>query len=107
MLGKAVHAPQLPLSWTEIAGHRIQMIGDIEGSGEYVMRGAPDDGPALLFRLTDGKLTAALSVDAPREFAMATRLVESGAQVGRDVLADTSVELRELNRAARERTTAA
>lgn len=71
------------------------------------MRGAPDDGPALLFRLTDGKLTAALSVDAPREFAMATRLVESGAQVGRDVLADTSVELRELNRAARERTTAA
>nr|BAA06871.1 biphenyl dioxygenase [Rhodococcus jostii RHA1] len=103
MLGKAVHGPQLPLSWTEMAGHRIQMIGDIEGSGEYVMRGDPDDGPALLFRLSDGRVTAAVSVDAPRDFAMATRLVERGAQVGREVLGDTSMELRELNRAARER----
>jgi chlorobenzene dioxygenase NADH-ferredoxin reductase/biphenyl 2,3-dioxygenase ferredoxin reductase subunit/benzene/toluene dioxygenase ferredoxin reductase subunit len=42
-------------------------------------------------------------VDAPRDFAMATRLVERGAQVGREVLGDTSMELRELNRAARER----
>lgn len=103
MLGKAVHAPQLPLSWTEMAGHRMQMIGDIEGSGEYVMRGDPDDGPALLFRLSDGRVTAAVSVDAPRDFAMATRLVERGAQVGREVLGDTSMELRELNRVARER----
>ncbi|WP_396922423.1 NAD(P)/FAD-dependent oxidoreductase [Mycolicibacterium sp.] len=105
MLGRAVPAPQLPLSWTEIAGHYIQMIGDIEGCGEFVMRGDPDVGPALLFRLTDGRVTAAVSIDAPRDFAMATRLVEKSAAVRPEVLGDSSIELRELFRAARAKTT--
>lgn len=100
MLGRDVHAPQLPVSWTEIAGHRVQMIGDIEGSGEYVMRGALDGGPALLFRLNDGRLTAAVAVDAPRDFAAATRLVERNAAVQPEILGDPATELRELVRAA-------
>ncbi|HAW54501.1 MAG TPA: pyridine nucleotide-disulfide oxidoreductase, partial [Hyphomonas sp.] len=28
MLGKGEPAPQVPISWTEIAGHRIQMMGE-------------------------------------------------------------------------------
>lgn len=106
MLGRTVHAPQLPLSWTEIAGHHIQMVGDIAGSGEYVMRGDPDDGSALLFRLMNGKVAAAVSVDAPRDFAMAVRLVEESARVNQHVLGDPSVGLRELHRATREKATA-
>ena len=76
------------------------MIGDIEGSGEYVMRGALDGGPALLFRLNDGRLTAAVAVDAPRDFAAATRLVERNAAVQPEILGDPATELRELVRAA-------
>lgn len=107
MLGRTVHAPQLPLSWTEIAGHHIQMVGDIAGSGQYVMRGDPDGGSALLFRLMDGKVAAAVSVDGPRDFAMAVRLVEESARVNQHVLGDTSVGLRELHRATREKATVA
>jgi NAD(P)H-nitrite reductase large subunit len=102
MLGRDVHAPQLPLSWTEIAGHRMQMIGDIEGPGEHVMRGTLDGGPALLFRLTDGRASAAMAVDSPRDFAAATRLVEGGAAVHLEILGDPSTELRELVRAAQK-----
>src|SRR3546814_8640729 len=52
-LGKHGSAPQVPVSWTEIAGHRMQMAGDIEGPGEFVLRGTLGDGAALLFRLRD------------------------------------------------------
>ncbi|PVG83182.1 pyridine nucleotide-disulfide oxidoreductase [Nocardioides gansuensis] len=101
MLGRPIPAPQIPLSWTEIAGHHIQMVGDIEGSGEYVARGDLDDGPALLFRLDNGHVAAAVSVGAPRDFAMASRLVDAGVQVSQEALADADVELRQLYQAAR------
>jgi biphenyl 2,3-dioxygenase ferredoxin reductase subunit len=39
MLGKPVPALQVPISWAEIVGQRIQMIGDAEGPGEIVPRG--------------------------------------------------------------------
>jgi biphenyl 2,3-dioxygenase ferredoxin reductase subunit len=101
MLGKPTPSPQIPLSWTEIAGHHIQMVGDIEGSGDYVARGDLDDGPALLFRVDDGHVAAAVSVGAPRDFAMASRLVDAGVSVSQEALADTGVELRQLYQAAR------
>jgi hypothetical protein len=80
----------------------MQMIGDIEGPGEHVMRGTLDGGPALLFRLTDGRASAAMAVDSPRDFAAATRLVEGGAAVHLEILGDPSTELRELVRAAQK-----
>lgn len=101
MLGSPVPAPQIPRSWTEIAGHRFQMIGEIEGPGQHVLRGALDDGPALLFRIADGAVAAAVSVDATRDFATATRLVTSGTPVAPHALQDTGVDLRQLLRAAR------
>lgn len=101
MLGKPSPSPQVPLSWTEIAGHYVQMVGDIEGPGEHVVRGDLDDGPALLFRVDDDRVLAAVAVDAQREFAMSSRLVDAGVAVARDALADTSVDLRQLYRAAR------
>ncbi len=105
MLGKPTPSPQIPLSWTEIAGHHIQMVGDIEGSGDYVARGDLDDGPALLFRVDNGHVAAAVSVGAPRDFAMASRLVDAGVQVSQEALADTGVELRQLSRTARSKAT--
>ncbi|WOQ16265.1 NAD(P)/FAD-dependent oxidoreductase [Raineyella sp. W15-4] len=101
MLGNPVPAPQIPLSWTEIAEHHFQMIGDIDGPGEHVLRGALDGGPSLLFRLVDGAVAAAVSVDASRDFAIATRLVGNGTRVDANALADTDLELRQLLRAAR------
>nr|BAM76239.1 biphenyl 2,3-dioxygenase, ferredoxin reductase [Janibacter sp. TYM3221] len=101
MLGRPVPAPQVPLSWTEIAGHRLQMIGDLEGPGELIARGRFGEEPAVIFRLADGEVCAAVAVDAPRDFASAMRLVETGAVVVPEALGDTTIPLRELQQAAR------
>lgn len=101
MLGRPVSTPQVPLSWTEIAGHRLQMVGDLEGPGDLVARGRPGEEPAIIFRLVDGEVSAAVAVDAPRDFACALRLVETGAVVVPETLGDTTIPLRELQQATR------
>jgi NAD(P)H-nitrite reductase large subunit len=98
ILGKNEAAPQTPVSWTEIAGHRMQIGGDIEGPGEIVARGTLGAGPALLFRLQDGKVRAVVAVDAPRDFAVAIKLVEREAHLPPEVLRDVNISLRDLAR---------
>jgi len=98
ILGKDCPEPQVPVSWTEIAGHRMQMVGDIEGPGEHVLRGSLGEGAALLFRLRDGKVQAAVAVDASRDFATATRLVDAQTKIDAVQLADVSRNLRDFLR---------
>ena len=98
ILGKNEAAPQTPVSWTEIAGHRMQIGGDIEGPGEIVARGTLGAGPALLFRLQDGKVRAVVAVDAPRDFAVAIKLVEWEAHIPPEALEDSNMSLRDLAR---------
>lgn len=99
ILGKGVFAPQVPISWTEIAGHRMQMAGDIEGPGEFIERGSLGDGAALLFRLTDGIIEAVVAMDAPRDFAVASRLVEARARMDKAQLGNISINMRDFLRA--------
>ncbi|MCK9986174.1 MAG: 3-phenylpropionate/trans-cinnamate dioxygenase ferredoxin reductase component [Azoarcus sp.] len=107
MLGERNPAPQVPTSWTEIAGNRIQLIGDIQGPGEYVLRGELQPGrSAVLFRVLDGKVLAALAVNAPKDFGGVSRLVLAGTAVAPAALADTSISIRELLK-GQVRTTAA
>ncbi|MDN8071392.1 NAD(P)/FAD-dependent oxidoreductase [Burkholderia vietnamiensis] len=98
ILGKDCPEPQVPVSWTEIAGHRMQMVGDIEGPGEHVLRGSLGEGAVLLFRLQDGKVQAAVAVDASRDFATATRLVAAQTKIDPVQLADVSRNLRDFLR---------
>ena len=98
ILGKDRPAPQMPISWTEIAEHRMQMAGDIEGPGEFIERGTLGNGAALLFRISDGILEAVVAMDAPRDFAVATRLAEARAAVDKAQLANISINMRDLLR---------
>lgn len=100
MLGKPVPTLQVPTSWTEIAGHRIQMIGDAEGPGEIVLRGDAQNGqPLVLFRLLDGCVEAATAINATKEFAVATRLVGARVPVSAGQLQDAGFNLRDLLKA--------
>lgn len=108
MLGQPVPVLQVPTSWTEIAGHRIQMIGDAEGPGEVVLRGDAQNGQALvLFRLRNGCVEAATAIDAPKEFSVATRLVGARVPVCAGQLQDAGVNLRDLLKARPEAVRAA
>lgn len=100
MLGKPVPVLQVPTSWTEIAGHRIQMIGDAEGPGEIVLRGDARNGqPLVLFRLLDGRVEAATAINAAKEFSVATRLVGARVSVSAGQLQDAGLNLRDLLKA--------
>lgn len=100
MLSQPVPAPQVPTSWTEIAGHRIQMIGDAEGPGEIVVRGDAQSGqPIVLLRLLDGCVEAATAINATREFSVATRLVGTRVSVSAEQLQDVGSNLRDLLKA--------
>lgn len=100
LLGHRQDVPQEPLSWTEIAGHRIQIVGDIRDAGHCVRRGTLDDGSALLFRLEEGAVVAALALNAAKDFSIATRLVSARARLRPEQLQDSSQSLRELLRTA-------
>ncbi|WP_449103120.1 NAD(P)/FAD-dependent oxidoreductase [Pseudomonas extremaustralis] len=106
MLGTPVPAPQVSTSWTEIAGHRMQMIGDLEGPGEIVLRGDIQNGqPSVLFRLLDGRIEAAIAINDVKEFSIATRLVVGRVPVSAKQLQDASLNLRELLKAKAQRCT--
>lgn len=104
LMGEESHSPQLPKGWTEIAGRKIQVVGDIVGPGTTAIRQQPDSPSLLMFRTDEnGILAAALAIDAPGDFAAAMRLVSSGYQPQDGELADASVALRDLVRKSREK----
>lgn len=96
MLGQVNEQPQTAFSWTEIAGRKIQLAGDLAGTGEIVTRGDSTGASFSVFRLSSGRVEGVATVDAPREFAMAKRLVESRIAIPADLLTDSSTELRGL-----------
>lgn len=96
VLGCGTASPQIPISWTELAGHRIQMIGDLAGSGEFVTRGDPSTGAHLIFRITNGRVAGAAAIDMAREFTTVRRLVETQGNVASWMLGDPDIDLRTL-----------
>lgn len=96
MIGRVNEQPQTALSWTEIAGRKIQLAGDLTGSGEMVIRGDETGVSFSVFRVSNGRVAGVATVDAPREYATAKRLVESRIAVQTNLLADSSTELRSL-----------
>ncbi len=96
ILGRRTEAPQEPRSWTEFAGHRIQVVGDFVGAGEHLTRGDLARGSALIFRLREGRVVAAAGINASKDFAIATRLVDARISTSAAALSDPSINLRSL-----------
>lgn len=101
ILGNPAGAAQDPISWTEIAGSRIQIAGDFVGPGELITRGNLAAGNALHFRVRDGQVVAAIGVNVPKDFAIAARLASARSAVDPARLADPVVPLRSLMSATR------
>ncbi|MDY6929516.1 MAG: FAD-dependent oxidoreductase [Pseudomonadota bacterium] len=99
MLGKPQPSPQTQTSWTEISGHRLQMAGDINGPGEIVVRNNEQSRSRLLFRVLDNRMEAAIAIDDPRDFSIASRLVTRGVPVSTPELADPQFSLRDFLKA--------
>lgn len=96
ILGKSVLAPQIPLSWTRLASHHVQMMGDMAGPGQVVLHGDPTTDAFLSFRIADERVVACVSANMPRDFAVARRLVDTQARVDLKRLGDAAASLRDL-----------
>ena len=79
--------------WSDRYGHHVEVVGDMSASGAEIVR--PGQHPTV-FRVDEGMLRAAASVDDPMSVRAARRLIERGVAVEVGLLADPAVPLRSL-----------
>lgn len=94
--GERVPYAPVPYFWTEQFDWMAQYIGYAERWDQLVYRGAPASGAGAIFYLDAGRLRAVLSVNRIRDLGALRTLVGAGAQLDPALLADESLDLREL-----------
>lgn len=92
---EAVYDP-VPYFWSEQFGHMVQYAGDHDG-GRLVLRGDPatDTRWGVCWVSEEGRLTAVLAVNRPRDLVQGRRLIERGQRLDVERLADPAVALRD------------
>jgi len=84
--------------WTDQYDVNLQMTGMPDDYDRLVWRGTPEDGAFTVFYLKDGRAIAVNTVNQGREMRAAQRLIQSGATIDADQLADPEVKLIKLAR---------
>jgi 3-phenylpropionate/trans-cinnamate dioxygenase ferredoxin reductase component len=101
MAGRPSTDDSVPYFWSDQYDVKLQMFGRPEATDEVVLRGDPVSRSATFFWLRGRRLVAAASMNRPREANVARRLIEKGATIDAQQLADESVDLRRLRPLAR------
>jgi 3-phenylpropionate/trans-cinnamate dioxygenase ferredoxin reductase subunit len=97
-LGEQVPYTPVPYFWTEQFDWMAQYIGYAERWDQLVYRGEPASGAGAIFYLDTGRLRAVLSINRIRDLGALRKLVGAGARVDPALLADESLDLRELTK---------
>ncbi|MEU1122703.1 FAD-dependent oxidoreductase [Streptomyces sp. NPDC005899] len=84
----------VPYFWSEQFGRFVQYAGHHAGADTLVWRGDPSGRDWTVCWLRHGVLTALLAVSRPRDLAQGRRLVEAGARMDAELVADPSVPLK-------------
>jgi 3-phenylpropionate/trans-cinnamate dioxygenase ferredoxin reductase subunit len=90
------HYSQVPWFWSDQYDLKLQIAGLSEGYDDVVIRGNPADRSFACLYLRDGKLIATDAVNSPRDFVQSKALISAAANVDRDKLGDTKVQLKDL-----------
>jgi 3-phenylpropionate/trans-cinnamate dioxygenase ferredoxin reductase subunit len=96
LLGEGVAYTPVPYFWTEQYDWMAQYIGYTQEWDQLVYRGDPAAGAGAIFYLGAGRLRAVLAINRPRDLGALRMLVGAGAHADRTLLADESLDLREL-----------
>ena len=96
MCDKPASYAAIPWFWSDQYELKLQMAGFSTGADEEVLRGAPAENAFAVFYLKSGQIIAVESVNTPREFMAARKLIESGKQVDVKQLADSHTPLQQL-----------
>ncbi|MFE9566858.1 NAD(P)/FAD-dependent oxidoreductase [Streptomyces sp. NPDC006487] len=91
--GEQVYDP-VPYFWSEQFGRFVQYAGHHAGADAPLWRGDPESDTWSVCWLREGRLAAVLAVGRPRDLAQGRRLIESGALVDPEKVADPAVALK-------------
>ena len=105
VLGARRAYAQVPWFWSDQFDVNLQMAGLAGPEDEVIQRGRLGAGPTLYLHLRDGRLTAAIGIDAGRDVRVAREIIALGGAADATALADESFALTrvlsELKRASR------
>lgn len=87
--------------WSDRYDLHLECVGTLVGPGDIVVRGSEGELPIAVFRIVDGLLVGAASVNDSMAVRAARRLMAGAVPVNAEELADTSVNLRNLLKAHR------
>lgn len=96
MCDKPASYAAIPWFWSDQYELKLQMAGFSTGADEEVVRGDPAENAFAVFYLKSGKIIAVETVNNPREFMAARKLIESGKPVDVKRLADAESPLQKL-----------
>ena len=88
---------QVPWFWSDQYDLKLQIAGISQGYDQVVMRGDPASDAFACLYLRDGALIAIDAVNNPKDFVQSKALIAAHAVVDPAVLADTSIELKNMN----------
>ena len=105
VLGAEQHYDPVPYFWTEQFGHMLQYVGVHGHDDEVVWRGDPQDPDEAWTALwvRDRTVTAALTLNRPRDSVVARKIIESAPQVDVAELANTDEPLSRFREQRREK----
>lgn len=87
----------VPFFWSDQWGHTMQYVGHHTNDDRQVARRSSDSsGWSVGWLAADGRLTALLAVDRPKDMAQARRAIGAGMSPDPDLLSDASVAIRDL-----------
>jgi 3-phenylpropionate/trans-cinnamate dioxygenase ferredoxin reductase subunit len=95
LTGQAAPYDALPWFWSNQYNLKLQTVGLSIGHDETIVRGAPDSGSFSVVYLREGRVIALDCVNAVKDYVQGRALVEAGARIDGDRLADGGIALRD------------
>lgn len=94
--GEAAPYQTVPWFWSDQYDLKLQMAGLSAGHDDHVLRGDPAARSFSVFYLREGRLIASDSINRPKDFMMAKRLVAADCRPTREQLEDENRNLKSL-----------
>ena len=96
LTGKEVPYHAVPWFWSDQYDERLQMAGVPSADDATVLRRYPDAKQLTVWRTRDGRLTGVEAINASKDYMAGRRLIESGAAVTPERLADPAIGAKQL-----------
>ncbi|MBT8442328.1 MAG: FAD-dependent oxidoreductase [Gammaproteobacteria bacterium] len=91
---------QIPWFWSDQYDIKLQIVGLSGEHDQVVLRGDPDARSFAAFYMDGDRLIAVDAINKAREFMLSKKLIAAGARIDPEILADESIEFKELATAA-------